>query len=139
MGRTTTSLTLWVIVFFCVFSFDALAEQAASYDVQMSQLDYDWGVMACQNGDYESAVKLFQQAIRKNPAFAAAYLRLGYTFAAMGDSESAAGVHRTLKTMDAAMADQLGIMLDNLRTLGKFKMSVGKGGTATGRFSEYVE
>lgn len=139
MSRTITSVAFWASVFFCVFSFDAVAEEAASYDVQMAQFDYDWGVMACQSGDYESAVKLFQQAIRKNPAFAAAYMRLGYTYAAMGDSESATGIHRTLKTMDATMADQLAIMLGNLRTLGKFKMSVGKSGTATGRFSEYVE
>lgn len=139
MDRKILAMAVWAVLSLCIFAFDTVAEESASYDVHMSQLDFDWGVMACQSGDYESAVKLFEQAIRKNPAFAEAYFRLGYTHAALGDSEAAMAAYRTLKTMDVGMADKLSFMLGNMRTLGKFKMSIGKGGTATGRFSEYIE
>lgn len=139
MKLKTAVMTVCAAVSLVIFPCGMSGAEELSYDEHLSQFDFDWGVMACQSGDYQSAVKLFEQAIRKNPDFAEAYFRLGYTYGAMGKTEAAMTAYRTLKTLNSAMADKLSVMLVNLRTLGKFQMSVGKRGTATGRFSEYIE
>lgn len=129
---------LAAILFAAVADVRVASAQSEFYDEQLSRLDYDWGVMACQDGDYESAVRLFKQAISKKPDYAEAYYRLGYAAAALDDFENARDAYLKLLELDPKRARQLELMLTNLKTMGRYRMGVGNGGTQ-GRYSEYLE
>lgn len=65
---------------------------------------------AYRNGDYETAVELYQQAIEQNPDDARLHFNLGSALAKLGESEQAAGAFETAKQLmddpeQQAMAD----------------------------------
>lgn len=65
---------------------------------------------AYRNGDYETAVELYQKAIDQNPDDARLHFNLGSALAKLGESEQAAGAFETAKQLmddpeQQAMAD----------------------------------
>lgn len=56
------------------------------------------GLIFHEKGDYESAVKCFEEALRQNPNYSEASLNLTLTYSAMGKDEEAKKVLNTAKT-----------------------------------------
>ncbi|UCF30500.1 MAG: tetratricopeptide repeat protein [bacterium] len=65
-----------------------------------------------RRGEFQKAIEIYRSGIRELPRSAWLHYKLGRTHCHVGDRDSAAAVHRRLKELNRAMADQLLIWMN---------------------------
>lgn len=86
---------------------ETLLKKATAIDSKLDSAYLQLGNLYLARGDFEAAIKVYQNAITANPASSQAHYRLGLTYKRLGDEEKSKAEFVQYKELEKKEADQV--------------------------------